>query len=299
MKLSELESRLERHAAVTKAAMSTAPFGIEREEIKMSKSTVNIKRIVLLAAVIACLVGTTGFAALHLLNANEAAGRLGNNKLAAALAKQGASYDTVTDGDYKATVLGITTGQNLSSFYDTWDVAAERTYAVVAVEKTDGSAMSFDDEILVTLLVSGLKPWQFNIFTMDGGYTGSIIDGVLYRIIEFDNIEYFADRTVYMAVLSESFIDNTAYAFDEATGAITPKEDYKGTNILIPLELDPKKADPEKAQACLKKLTNGDEETESTTTDGIVITDDDDTEEKSIIITDDPNGGFIITEETE
>ncbi len=50
---------------------------------------------------------------------------------------------------------------------------------------------------------------------MNGGYTADITDGVLYRIIEFDSIEFFADRKVYMAILSDMFVDSKAYSFDE------------------------------------------------------------------------------------
>ena len=176
----------------------------------------SIKRIVILAAAIICLIGTTAFAAFHLLSAKDVANKLGDTKLAQYFEKQGTVSDTITDGDYKATVLGIATGKNLSKFKSSsWKIFPERTYAVVAVEKTDGSPMSYDDKILVTPLIEGLKPWQYNIFTMNGGYSADIIDGVLYRIIELDNIEYFADRNVYMAVLSEPFLNNTAYSFDE------------------------------------------------------------------------------------
>lgn len=250
----ELESRLKKHAEITKTLMHS-PFDSERKELIMTKKTHSIKTIAVLAAAILCLVCSTVFAAYHLMSARDVADSLGDTKLAQYFEKQGTVSDTITDGDYKATVLGITSGQNLSDFKSSsWEIFSERTYAVVAVEKTDGSAMTYDDEILVTPLIQGLKPWQYNIFTMNGGYTADIIDGVLYRIIEFDSIEYFADREIYMAVLSEPFLNNASYAFDEVTGKISPKEDYNGTNILIPLNLDKSKADPEKAQAYLDKL---------------------------------------------
>ncbi len=60
--------------------------------------------------------------------------------------------------------------------------------------------MTFDDSILILPLIDGLKPWEYNIYTMHGIYGAQITDGVLYRIIEFDSIGCFADRNVYMAV---------------------------------------------------------------------------------------------------
>lgn len=260
MKISDLEKRLQEHAKITKSVMA-APFELKREEINMEKRrNHNIKRAVLLAAAIICLIGTTAFAAYHLLNAKDVANRLGNAKLAQYFSEQGTVLKTVTDGDYKATVLGVASGENLSNYVSSTDeVFPDKTYAVVAIEKADGSAMTYDDPILVTPLIEGLNPWEYNIFTMNGGYSADIIDGVLYRIIEIDNIEYFADRNVYMAVISDMFLDNTSYSFDEKTGKISPKEDYDGTNILIPLVLDKSKANPKKAAEYLKKLEENSE----------------------------------------
>ncbi len=186
MKISDLEIKLQEHAKIMKSNIET-PFDFESEEINMSaKNYHSLKRTLLLAAVIICLIGTTVFAAFRLLSAVDVANMLGDTELAQYFEKQGSVSDAVTDGDYKATVLGITNGKNLSKFKSSsGKLSPERTYAVVAVEKTDGSPMTFDDNILVTPLIEGLKPWQYNIFTMNGGYTADIINGVLYRIVEF------------------------------------------------------------------------------------------------------------------
>lgn len=254
MKISDLENRLQKHTKIIKSSITTS-FNIESEDLIMSKRTYNTKQIVFIAAAIICLIGTTAFASLHLMTAKDVANTIGDTTLAQYFNEQDTVSETVTDGKYKATVLGITSGENLSKFKSSsWEIFSERTYAVVAVEKSDGTEMNFDDQILVTPLIENLNPFQYNIFTMNGGYTADIIDGVLYRIIEFDNIEYFADRTVYMAVLSDAFLNNSSFAYDEITGKITPKDDFDGTNILIKLDLDKSKADPQKAQKYLNKL---------------------------------------------
>lgn len=253
MKTDDLENRMYKHAELVKSII-TVPFDIKGEETIMVKRNYNVKRIVLIAAAAICLIGTTVFASYKLLGPKDVADALGDSKLAQYFEKEGSVSQTVTDGGYKATVLGVASGANLSKFESSsWKLFPERTYAVVAIEKADATAMTFDDDILVTPLIEGLSPWQYNIFTMNGGYTADIIDGVLYRIIEFDDIEYFADRNVYMAVISGGSLNNSVYSFDETTGAIAPKDDYSGTNILIKLELDKSKADPEKAAEYLKK----------------------------------------------
>lgn len=91
--------------------------------------------------------------------------------------------------------------------------------------------------------------------TEDSREVADALGGVLYRIIEFDSIELFADRSIYMAVLSEMFINNKAYSYDEKkTGAIAPREDYGGTNLLIKLKLDKSKAGPARATEYPEKL---------------------------------------------
>lgn len=295
MKISELEYKLQKHAEITKSVIPS-PFNIESEEFNMTQKKLSLRRSVLLVAAIICLVGTTAFAAFRLMSAKEAANMLGDSKLAKYFSENGCVSETVTDGAYRATVLGITSGENLSSFKSSsWEIFSERTYAVVAVEKTDGTEMTFDDDILVSPLIEGLNPYQYNIFTMNGGYTADIIDGILYRIIEFDRIEYFADRNVYIAVLSEAFINNKSYAFNEETGEIAAKKDYDGTNILIKLELDKSKANPKKAQEYLDKLNNS-EKTSVDSDEAEYQNDEDTSEEVSVEIPE--NSRFNVSTDT-
>lgn len=273
MDFMEFEKELQEHGKRVKNAVAP-PFFItdlldqideensrESEEkiVKIEtvkQTTRKSMKTMVLAAALVCAVSASAFAAYQYLTAGEAAEQLGDKKLAAQLAGSSFSPQTLSDGVYQATVLGVTTGENISDFQpDTWDVAPGNTYAVVAIQKTDGAAMTWDDEILVTPLIQGLQPWQYNIFTMHhGGYQAQIIDGVLYRILEFDDIQFFADKEVYLAVLGQPFLDNTSYAMDEKTGVITPKADYDGTNLLFKLPLDPAKADPEKAEQYLKAI---------------------------------------------
>lgn len=250
----ELENRLKKHAEVTKSVMSS-PFDFEREEFIMTNKKHKVKKSLLLAAAIACLVGTTVFAAFGLLNARDVANNLGDTRLAEYFAEQKTVSVSARDGEYKATVLGVVSGENLSKFTSSaWELFAERTYVAVAVERIDGKPMTFDDEILITPLIEGLDPMKYNIFTMNGGYFADISDGVLYRIIEFDSVEYFADKPVYIAVLSEAFMNRNAYSYESETGKISANENYDGTNMLIELQLDKSKANPEKALEYLEKL---------------------------------------------
>lgn len=275
--MNELEKKLREHSKNVKSFIS-APFDIKREELYMTKRKFNFKWVILAAAII-CLIGTSVYAAVKLLSPKEIAGELGDKTLAEYFG-EGAMSETKTDGKYKATVLGVTSGEKISDFKaSVWEVYPDRTYVAVAVEKTDGSEMTYDDEILVTPFISGLDPQRYNIITMHGGYSAKIIDGILYRIIECDSIEYFADRNLYLGIADTVFPKKGQFDFDESAGNISENKEYSGTNILFELKLDKSKANPEKAQEYLQSLENqsGEADEEADTdedTDEFIINED-------------------------
>ncbi len=255
MKIYDMEKRLRLHAEAVKNAIELS-LDIEKEEMTMKKTKSKFNKVFAIAAAAILVCGTTAFAAYRYMSAYEFANRLGESTLADYFKETGTEYETVTDGKYKATFLGTVSGKKLKDI-DTdnpEEYHTDRTYAVVAVEKTDGSDMSYDDNICITPLIQGYKPWQLNIAVMNGGYSQQIIDGVLYRMIECDNIEYFADRQIYMAAADMTFIDNRPFKYDDDTGLITENEEYEGTNILFELKFDKAKADKQRAEEYLKEI---------------------------------------------
>ncbi|GIO42747.1 hypothetical protein J41TS4_25050 [Paenibacillus apis] len=104
-----------------------------------------------------------------------------------------------------------------------------------------------------------------NIATMNGGYSDTVMDGVMYRMIECDQVEVFADRGVYLAISSgTSFYSNEAFRFDENTGEVHVREDYSKASLLFDLPLDPAKADRQTAETYLKELLNNSTSTQNT-----------------------------------
>ena len=176
-------------------------------------------------------------------------------------------------GNYKITFLGVVSGKNLSYYVENEEVEGLRkdaTYVVTAIENKDGTPRPAtsdenygEDPFFVSPLIKGQDPNQFNLVTMGGGYTEIIQDGVQYRITESDNVEIFADRTLYLAVNSGTFFDGDAYKFDKTSGEITRNESYSGVNALFDLPLDKSKANKEAAEAYLKELENGKEDSET------------------------------------
>lgn len=261
---------------ILKAALSPTKYPSDQLNDKIMKQMKESgemrfknRNLIIAAAVVICLliIPTSAYAAYRYLLPKDAAIEMQDDKLGESFEKSGTEVlQTVTDGLYKVTYLGHVSGESISERTGSvWELHPERTYVAVAIEKTDGTEMSDEDGLFVSPLIQGLKPWSYNIASMNGSYMGKVIDGVLYRIIECDNIEMFADKELYLAVSNTIFYSVDAFNYDEETGLITVNEAYNGTNILFDMELDSSKADPEKAEAYLKQLEeewNSDTDTE-------------------------------------
>lgn len=218
-----------------------------------------------LIAVLTMVMSVTAFAAVQLYNARQVAEHLGEALLAEAFESPDAIEinQTASGGGYQFTLHGIVSGTGLREFSSSReDVYPDRTYAVVSIAREDGSPMpdTRDEDygqepFFISPFIKGQKPWQINIFTMSGGYSEFVIDGTMYRLIECDGVEIFADRGVYLAISSGNrFYSNEAFSYDESTGEIQPKADYQGASLLFDLPLDQAKADYAKAEAYLNEL---------------------------------------------
>lgn len=171
-------------------------------------------------------------------------------------------------GGYRVTMLGIASGEGLSEYFREGGgkVRSDRTYAAVAIEHEDGSPMTAGsdeygkpedgtEEFFVSPVISGYHPAFYNAASMYGNYTEMLQEGILYRLVECDNVEIFADRKLYLCVSDGSvFYNSDAYCYDRETGEISRNEDYPGLNALFSLPLDASGADPEKAEQYILSL---------------------------------------------
>lgn len=213
-----------------------------------------VKRFSLLAAVFCLLLCGTAFASWHFLSVASVVKEISIPALSRAFDSADAEKLNAvrTQKGYLVSLLGLTNGEALIQADDT--IRETSTYAVVAIAKEDGTPLTDEDAFFVSPLIQGLEPWQYNIASMHGGYQQFIENGILYRLIECDNIELFADKKLYLCVSDTNFFSVDAFSFDEKTGAITEKPNYDGLNILFDLPLDAAKADPEKAKAYVDTL---------------------------------------------
>ena len=230
---------------------------LAREKEKNSMKKWNLRTGLVAAAVAAALTITAG-AAVMMLRPQDVAQRAGNEALAAAFESGEAVTvnDTKTVGDYSVTLMGLVSGEGLSRVENLPDsITRDKTYAVLAYARTDGTPIEDDvPELTVSPLVEGYAPWQLNAWTLGGGTHSFAQDGVLYYLFECDNVEPFADHTVYLAVYPGTHVPPNAetFDFDEDTGAITEKA---GADVaMFTLPMDKAKADPQRAQAIMDGL---------------------------------------------
>jgi len=234
---------------------------------KMKKEKpIMIKRTFSTAAALAAalvLVTATAFAAWQLMKPGDVASELGDNALSAAFESESAIHinESQTAGGYKFTLMSIVSGSDISDYgarYYGDAPSRDQTYAVLAIQKEDGSLMNLEEmmegaySFRIGPLVKGYKPWQ--VFFSRGG-TATIIDGVYYALIDSDDISVFADVGVYLHV-SEGFPGSGVIMFDEETGDLSLNPEFDGINLLFNLPLDKSLADPVKAQEYIERLLN-------------------------------------------
>lgn len=220
-----------------------------------------------------CVGATTAYAAYHYLSPATVAKKMDNNKLSDAFkGKQSIEINqTQHFKDYDITLLGITSGKNLSKYFKDDKLVSERTYSVVAIKTTDNKTLSKDEwyekNFLVSPYIQGFEPWKVNAFTLDGGYEQFVEDNTLYRITECDNIEKFADHTIYLGISDTTFFEKDAFTYDEKTGNIARNEKYDGVNALFTLPIDKSKANAKEVKQFMKELEKADSNTEEDSTD--------------------------------
>ncbi len=235
----------------------------EKNKLRSKK----IKIPVLAAAIlgIVMMLSVTGLAARVLLNPKQVAEQLFEDKLAAAFESNDAIRinETIESNDYSITLLGIVSGQSLQSDHSFFDKTnADKTYAVVSIAKKDGSKIPDFNyltkterelyQFYIAPLINGQKPWQ-NFFNYAMATITIIRDGVLYTLVECDNLEVFADRGVYLGVNKGNYFDCDTFNYDKKTGRISTNPNNHETHALFQLPLNLTKADHVKAQVFILK----------------------------------------------
>lgn len=248
---------------------------VKAKENHQMKNQSRIKKSVVAAAGI-CLIAAgsvTAYAAYRYLSPSQVAEVVSDNG-ALAEAFQGKEAvlvnETQTSNGYDITFLGLVSGKNLELYVPentAQELSETHTYAAVAVAKSDGTEME-DRNFCISPLIRGVDFSVANNATMDVFLTWFEQDGIIYELIECDNLEIFADRGVEIGVVDSFGCERSAFAIDAKNGTYSKNTTYEGTNALFHLPLDTSKADPQAAEAYIKALETGEGKSQSSVKEG-------------------------------
>ena len=226
----------------------------EKEKMTMTFSK-HRKLAVTLAAAVAALALSVSAAVLWLSPA-QVAEEIDDPLLAQAFDGDEALVlnETAQAGEYTVTLGGLVSGTGISNWCG--DVEESRTYAVVSVARTDGAPLTDENydvsasgTFTITPLAEGYPPHAVNVFTLDGSCASFLESGVAYYLLDTQDIQLFADRTVYLAVY-QGFVPSYKEFSVAEDGSITMREDVVGCMFTLPL--DASQSDPEAARALVE-----------------------------------------------
>ena len=210
------------------------------------------------AAIAVTMVSSiTAYAAWRYFSAKDVAAEIADNRLAQEFEQNNwmDECETQTYGNYDITLLGIVSGDEISSHLsktDSGEIDGDKTYMAVAIAHSDGTPMpdsskTDEEQFYVSPYIEGLDPARYNASVLGGNNTLFVSDGIQYRMLETDNIECFADRKIYIGVSDGEAYDDKAYVYDSVSGAISRNELYEGVNALFTLSIDSNLADQKRS----------------------------------------------------
>lgn len=219
----------------------------QKEMIGKEKRRLSVATIVL--AFVLCFGSVTAYGAWKYLSSADVAEKMQDNTLAEIFLSEKAKVinETQTYGGYQITLLSMVSGELLTEhpMYNDGTIMTDRTYVVVAIENADGTPMPSTSEdaygeleFFASPLMKGYNPVMHNIITMSGAYGEMEEDGILYRLLECNNVENLATDEIYICVSDGVFYNARAYQYDETTGEISRNEKYDGLNALFVLPME-------------------------------------------------------------
>lgn len=234
---------------------------ISLEDIMSEKRSYRQRSKVVAAVVCTVILLGSGsvYAANHYLNPSQIVDEISaDSALSKAFADKDAITinETQTSNGYDITLLGLVSGEKLGLYVPDEtkkEVSDKHSYAALAISKSDGSKMS-NRNFCVSPLINGEAFTDVNAATLNVGLSWFEKDGVIYELIECDNLEIFADRGVYLSLVDDFGDEVAAFRMDEATGKYHKVKDYAGTSALFTLPLDKDKADTMAADKFLVSL---------------------------------------------
>jgi hypothetical protein len=229
------------------------------EENRMKVRKVNRVAAAIIALSVVIAGSGTAYAAYRYLHPSQIAEKVSeNNALAKAFESEEAIEinETQTSNGYDITLLGMVTGKGLEPCIPDekkQEIQPEYSYAAVSIKKSDGSIME-NRSFCIAPLIGGVPFAEGNAATLAVSATSFVQDGILYELVQCDNLQIFADRGVWVSVVDTFGNETAAFRMDTESGAYRKVEGYDGTVALFTLPLDVAKADTKAAEAYLDQI---------------------------------------------
>lgn len=225
----------------------------EYEKMKTRK----ILKISAMVAAITAILTITAFALTTLLTPKEVATKSGYNVLAGAFDSKDAININKSEkaGEYTITLHGIVSGKGLVEYDQA--TQSDKSYIVASVAYTDGRKITQAGQTEMTFspLISGYNPRQVNAWTLKGGYSSFVHEGVNYFVFSCEDLEIFADHTVYLAAYEGGGVPGPQIFKLSENGEISFASGFDKPHALFTIPLDPKKANPEAAKKLLDSIS--------------------------------------------
>ena len=215
------------------------------------------------AAAVLCIAvagGGTVYATYKYLTSSEIVKNIASNESLEKAFESDAAiqiYESQESGEYVFTLLGLVSGSDLNPYLadeERSKIAEQKTYATVAVSKKDGSDMP-NKNFCVSPLIGGVPFAIANNGTMGNFLIWVEQDGIIYELVECDDLELFADRGVWLSICENFSDESSAYILNE-DGSYSVNEEFEGIRVLYKLPLDEAKADKALADEYLEGLAN-------------------------------------------
>lgn len=201
------------------------------------------------------LLTFAAIATLHLLSPREVALTLQDEAVAALFADEANAMQpqTVTDGGYSVTLLGVASGERLVDYFDL-ETKETHNYAVLCVGRANGTPVTPEEcaSFLFLPLIGGYDPARLAPFTMTIGRSAFYRDGLMYTLVDMVDLTPFADRALWLILLQSPFPTAEVVTLD-SNGDPDYTDSYTGIRVRFRLPLDPGLANAQKAAALLQQ----------------------------------------------
>lgn len=222
-----------------------------------------VRRRVRAAAVVVALLAvlcTSAYAVSRILSGSQLSQLWGEKTLSRAFAEMGVPVFAQKEADgYRYTLTELVAGAELSqAMYPEGFAADSRMYVALAIERTDGAPMTSDPVHIISPLLQGYEPWNWNVYTLNTTMCVTTHAGVQYTLLSCDDFSALADTGVKLLIVPKeknNALFSDWVSFDKNTGGIALKRDYADKAVLFDLPIPEQYADAQKAQEFLAQAS--------------------------------------------